>query len=137
MLQVVNSLFQTCYNKLGTSSAKTTCWRLVCRLATSCEIFTCVANTAQTLFQNVFVQETWRCLTFRKKYSARLSKHENECFWGKMQHTVYCYNMPSCNHVQGAPKYRSYLLVFKSLFNARHYTCGNLMKLYFVVETGF
>ena len=25
MLQVVNSLFQTCYNKLGTSSAKTTC----------------------------------------------------------------------------------------------------------------
>ena len=36
LLQVVNNLFQTCYNKLGTSSAKTTCWQLVNRLVTTC-----------------------------------------------------------------------------------------------------
>jgi hypothetical protein len=40
LLQVVNSLFQTCW-QLGTSSANTTCWRLVGRLATRCEIFVC------------------------------------------------------------------------------------------------
>jgi hypothetical protein len=40
LLQVVNSLFQTCW-QLGTSSANTTCWRLVGSLATRCEIFTC------------------------------------------------------------------------------------------------
>ena len=34
--QVVNNLFQTCYNKLGTSSANTTCWKLVNRLVTTC-----------------------------------------------------------------------------------------------------
>jgi hypothetical protein len=39
--EVVNSLFQTCW-QLGTSSANTTCWRLVGRLATRCEIFACV-----------------------------------------------------------------------------------------------
>jgi hypothetical protein len=42
-LQIVNSLFQTCW-QLGTSSANTTCWRLVGRLATRCEIFLCVPN---------------------------------------------------------------------------------------------
>ena len=36
LLQVVNNLFQTCYNKLGTSSANTTCWQLVDRLVTIC-----------------------------------------------------------------------------------------------------
>ena len=41
LLQVVNKLFQTCW-QLGTSSANTSCWRLVGRLATRCEIFTCV-----------------------------------------------------------------------------------------------
>jgi hypothetical protein len=41
LLQFVNSLFQTCW-QLGTSSAKTTCWRLVGRLATRCKIFACV-----------------------------------------------------------------------------------------------
>ena len=29
------------------------------------------------------------------------------------------------------------LIVRKLLFNARDYTCGNLMKLYFVLEIGF
>jgi hypothetical protein len=49
LLQVVNSLFQTCYNKLGTSSASTTCWQLVNRRVTTCLqtcynlcVFTCV-----------------------------------------------------------------------------------------------
>jgi hypothetical protein len=42
LLQVVNSLFHTCW-QLGTSSANTTCWRLVGRLATRCEIF-CMCN---------------------------------------------------------------------------------------------
>jgi hypothetical protein len=36
LLQVVNSLFQTYYNKLGTSSANTTCWQLVNRFVTTC-----------------------------------------------------------------------------------------------------
>ena len=36
LLQVVNNLFQTCYNKLGTSRANTTCWQLVNRLVTTC-----------------------------------------------------------------------------------------------------
>jgi hypothetical protein len=36
LLQVVNSLFQTCYNKLATSSANTTCWQLVNRFVTTC-----------------------------------------------------------------------------------------------------
>jgi hypothetical protein len=35
---VINKLFQTCW-QLGTSSANTTCWRFVGRLATRCEIF--------------------------------------------------------------------------------------------------
>ena len=36
LLQVVNNLFQTCYNTQGTSSANTTCWQLVNRLVTTC-----------------------------------------------------------------------------------------------------
>jgi hypothetical protein len=43
LLQIVHSLFQTCW-QLGTSSANTTCWRLVGRLATRCEIFTRVGG---------------------------------------------------------------------------------------------
>ena len=49
LLQAVNSLFQTCW-QLVTSRANTTCWRLVCRLATSCEIFTCVRAGKNQLF---------------------------------------------------------------------------------------
>jgi hypothetical protein len=41
LLQIVNSLFQTCW-QLVTSIAKTTCWRLVDKLVTRCEIFACV-----------------------------------------------------------------------------------------------
>jgi hypothetical protein len=41
LLEIVNSLFQTCW-QLGTSIANTSCWQLVGRLATRCEIFTSV-----------------------------------------------------------------------------------------------
>ena len=57
LLQVVNTLFQTCYNKLGTSSANTTCWQLVNRLVTICLqtcnnlcVFTRVPNLVPRLF---------------------------------------------------------------------------------------
>ena len=39
LLQVVNSFFKTCS---ATSRVNTTCGQLVCRLATTCEVFTCV-----------------------------------------------------------------------------------------------
>ena len=49
LLQFVNSLFQTCSNKFGTSSANTSCQKLVNRLVTTCLqvssnlcVFTCV-----------------------------------------------------------------------------------------------
>ena len=50
LLQFVNSLFQTCSNKFGTSSANTSCQQLVNRLVTTCLqvcsnlcVFTCVS----------------------------------------------------------------------------------------------
>jgi hypothetical protein len=49
LLQVVNRLSHTCW-QLGTSSANTTCWRLVGRLATRCEIFTCVSRLKKWTF---------------------------------------------------------------------------------------
>ena len=36
LLQVVNNLFQTCYNKLGTNNANTTCWQFVSRRYNLC-----------------------------------------------------------------------------------------------------
>ena len=49
LLQFVNSLFHTCSNKFGTSSANTSCQQLVKRLVTTCLqvcsnlcVFTCV-----------------------------------------------------------------------------------------------
>ena len=36
LLQVVSNLLQTCYNKVGTNGANTTCWQLVNRLVTTC-----------------------------------------------------------------------------------------------------
>jgi hypothetical protein len=50
LLQIVNSLFQTCW-QLGTSSANTTCWRLVGRLATRCEIVVCTHVKTHKLLQ--------------------------------------------------------------------------------------
>ena len=51
LLQFVNSLFQTCSNKFGTSSANTSCQQLVNRLVTTCLqvcsnlcVFTCVQS---------------------------------------------------------------------------------------------
>jgi hypothetical protein len=67
LLQVVNSFFQTCW-QLGTSSANTTCWRLVGRLATRCETFACVVQECfiryktqrlvDNLLQDCWVQQT-------------------------------------------------------------------------------
>ena len=56
LLQFVNSLFQTCW-QLVASRANTTCRRLVCRLATSCEIFTsrCVLGLIKKLIQSRFL----------------------------------------------------------------------------------
>jgi hypothetical protein len=47
LLQIVHSLFQEL-----TSSANTTCWQLVGRLATRCEIFACVYN--KRFLQQIF-----------------------------------------------------------------------------------
>ena len=44
LLQVVNSLFQTSWNK-ATSSANTTCQQIVTTLASKCEIVTCTQQT--------------------------------------------------------------------------------------------
>jgi hypothetical protein len=52
LLQIVNSLFQTCW-QFGTSSVNTTGWPLVGRLATRCEIFTCVVHTYFTCLFHV------------------------------------------------------------------------------------
>ena len=56
LLQFVNSLFQTCSNKFGTSSANTSCQQLVNRLVTTCLqvcsnlcVFTCVIYTRKNL----------------------------------------------------------------------------------------
>ena len=56
-LQVVNSLFQTCW-QLVTSRANTTCWRLVCRLATSRAIFTCVQQKSDTVTTMAYTNYT-------------------------------------------------------------------------------
>jgi hypothetical protein len=57
LLQVVNELFQTCW-QLGTSSVNTTCWRLVGRLATRCEIIACIKKRS-------LIQKIWRKILYR------------------------------------------------------------------------
>ena len=65
LLQVVNSLFRACW-QLGTSSANTTCWRLVGRLATRCEIFACVLISQEEhpriCLQETYIYVSWRSL---------------------------------------------------------------------------
>jgi hypothetical protein len=72
LLQIVNSLFQTCYNKLGTSSVKTTCWQLVNRLVTTCLqtcyklcVFTCVGELIVYMWKctscNKPAADLWQC----------------------------------------------------------------------------
>jgi hypothetical protein len=56
-----NSLLHTCW-QLGTSSANTTCWRLVGRLATRCEIFT-RADCSNVSYQKAL--SVW-CIICRK-----------------------------------------------------------------------
>jgi hypothetical protein len=77
LLQVVNSLFQTCW-QLGTSSANTTCWRLVGRLATRCETFTRVGedflsqkNISLGFFWIVTISSTWQ-LKIQKKLRKKI-----------------------------------------------------------------
>ena len=53
--QVVNNLFQTCCNKLETSSANTTCWQLVNRLITTC-LQTC---NSLCIFTRVYNFHCW------------------------------------------------------------------------------
>jgi hypothetical protein len=49
---ILNKFFQSCW-QLGTSSANTTCWRLVGRLATRYEIFTCVHEAGFRLTREI------------------------------------------------------------------------------------
>ena len=60
LLQLVNSLFQTCSNKFGTSSANTSCEQLVNSLVTTCLqvcsnlcVFTCVVATLGFTLRNM------------------------------------------------------------------------------------
>ena len=60
LLQFVNSLFQTCSNKFGTSSANTSCQQLVNRLVTTCIqvcsnlcVFTCVLLNCTDITKSV------------------------------------------------------------------------------------
>ena len=71
LLQFVNSLFQTCSNKFGTSSANTSCEQLVNRLVTTCLqvcsnlcVFTCVVILTLVFTRvstNVLKQKKIRC----------------------------------------------------------------------------
>ena len=67
LLQFVNSLFQTCSNKFGTSSANTSCEQLVNRLVTTCLqvcsnlcVFTCVHNKS-----NAIITIAWSEILFK------------------------------------------------------------------------
>jgi hypothetical protein len=110
---VVNSLFQTCYNKLGTSSANTTCWQLVNRFVTTCLqtcynlcIFTCVehpwhgytllgcsASSSTSRFVHCVHRSswTWKLLTFvgltvviKSVISMILVEEAIRCLYSKM-----------------------------------------------------
>jgi hypothetical protein len=73
MLQVVNCLFQTCW-QLGTSSANTSCWRLVGILATRCEIFTCVvASLSTSCYNAVILSSCYKVVTRNLLTSCRIA----------------------------------------------------------------
>ena len=80
LLQFVNSLFQTCSNKFGTSSANTSCQQLVNRLVTTCLqvcsnlcVFTCVVQTQSTTAYCRRLRHTFR---FNNQSGCR-SSHSN------------------------------------------------------------
>ena len=66
LLQVVNNLFQTGYNKQGTSSANTTCWQLVNRLVTTC-LQTCNNLCVFMGVVDKLFQTFWQLRTSSKK----------------------------------------------------------------------
>ena len=78
LLQLVNSLFQTCSNKFGTSSANTSCQQLVNRLVTTCLqvcsnlcVFTCVVATLLVrMFSSIFQTKELLLLLSDARYSA-------------------------------------------------------------------
>ena len=84
LLQVVNNFFQTCYNKLGTSSANTTCWQLVNRLVTTC-LQTCNNLCVFTRVVRWIIRPT-KILSNKKKQNISLEtvvegrNHRNTCF---------------------------------------------------------
>ena len=77
LLQVVNSLFQTCW-QLGTSSENTTCWRFVGRLATRCESF------AYTVFTRLSAAPDWaphlKLWKIKERRGAQTSKYGNRTY---------------------------------------------------------
>ena len=79
-LEVVNNLFQTCYNKLGTSSANTTCWQFVNRLVTTC-LQTCNNLCVFTRVQWRSQPEIWSCkckfFCVYRPYKEQISKEMN------------------------------------------------------------
>ena len=82
LLQFVNSLFQTCSNKFGTSSAITSCQQLVNRLVTNCLqvcsnlcVFTCVYGGGGVIYQS-FIRDFLCPLTF-SKYQGEACRYTN------------------------------------------------------------
>ena len=87
LLQFVNSLFQTCSNKFGTSSANTSCQQLVNRLVTTCLqvcsnlcVFTCVVCMGNK--------------TCHTKYADHRMKVP--LFYNKMTSSITCLDMKLC-----------------------------------------
>jgi hypothetical protein len=79
LLQVVNSLFQTCYNKLGTRSANITCWQLVNRLVTTCLqtcYNLCVFKRVRDCVRFGLSQVFWRAVTGEWKLSYMMKKDQ-------------------------------------------------------------
>ena len=90
LLQFVNSLFQTCSNKFGTSSANTSCQQLVNRLVTTCLqvcsnlcVFTCVVFSGE-----------WGC-------SQRIPGNEYVLFIITSSLTFVRYQIPESNSREG------------------------------------
>jgi hypothetical protein len=83
LLQVVNSLFRTCW-QLGTSSANTTCRQRVGRLATRREIFACTQGNCQDPACNI---NSGRGRNSPCKHSGK-PKRRNKCSFRQYQHAI-------------------------------------------------
>ena len=108
LLQVVNNLFQTCHNKLGTSSANTTCWQLVNRLVTTCLqtcnnlcVFTRVpreerCDTTVGLLSEIETMQPW----FLVQHSYQLTKLQTAAFKYSLQVRWYIHVNVKCERCQ-------------------------------------